>query len=260
MKIPLYQIDAFTNRVFGGNPAAVCPLEQWRDAELLQHIAAENNLAETAFFVKKGDDFELRWFTPEVEVDLCGHATLASAYVIFNHLDYTGNSIRFHTKSGVLTVSRDTEFLILDFPGAKPGGTEIPGLTEALGIQPLEVLEAKRHVVALLENEEDVLRANPDMALLKKIDRFGFIVTAQGKKSDFVSRFFAPGAGIPEDPATGAAHCVLTPYWAEKLGKKSLHAIQLSKRRGELFCEEQGNRVLLRGKAVPFCKGTIEIE
>ena len=257
MKIPFYQIDAFTNKVFGGNPAAICPLENWLPDETMQAIAAENNLAETAFFVKMGDDFELRWFTPEMEVDLCGHATLASGHVLFNHLDFKPNQINFHTKSGVLKVSQTNEFLSMNFPSRKPLAIETPQqLVDGLGRRPAEVLKS-RDYFAVFQNEQEVLSIQPDFNILEQLDCLGIIITAAGQTFDFVSRFFAPRAGIPEDPVTGSAHCSLIPYWSEKLHKKDLHALQLSKRRGELFCQDLGERVSIAGKALTFATGTI---
>jgi PhzF family phenazine biosynthesis protein len=263
MKIPLYQVDAFTGQLFGGNPAAVCPLEQWPDQQTMQNIAAENNLSETAFFVKKGDGFELRWFTPTIEVDLCGHATLASAHVIFNYLDFKGEVIKFHSQSGELKVTRTGDLLTLDFPTTKPEPIEIPcQLTEALNATASAVYRS-RDLLALFEKEEDIVSMRPNFGLLLDLlasqDCLGMIVTAPGDQSDFVSRFFAPPAGIDEDPVTGSAHTTLTPFWAERLDKKSLHAYQLSKRKGELFCELAGDRVLISGKAVTYLKGEIEV-
>jgi PhzF family phenazine biosynthesis protein len=263
MKLPIYQVDAFTDRLFGGNPAAVCPLEQWPDDQTMQNIAAENNLSETAFFVKKGEGFEIRWFTPAIEVDLCGHATLASAHVIFNYLDFKGEVIKFQSQSGELRVTRASDLLTLDFPVTKPEPIEIPcQLTEALNATPGAVYRS-RDLLALFEKEEDIVSMRPDFGLLLDIltsqDCLGMIVTAPGNQSDFVSRFFAPPAGIDEDPVTGSAHTTLTPFWAERLDKKSLHTFQLSQRKGELFCELAGDRVLISGKAVTYLKGEIEI-
>ena len=257
MKIPFYQIDAFTSKVFGGNPAAICPLENWLADETMQAIANENNLSETAFFVKKGNDFELRWFTPEMEVDLCGHATLASGHVLFNHLDFKPHQINFHTKSGILKVSRTTDLLSMEFPSRKPLATETPQqLIDGLGRTPAEVLKS-RDYFAVFQNEQEVLSIQPDFNILEQLDCLGIIITAAGQTSDFVSRFFAPRAGIPEDPVTGSAHCSLVPYWSEKLHKKDLHALQLSKRGGELFCRDLGERVSISGNAVTFATGTI---
>jgi PhzF family phenazine biosynthesis protein len=258
MTIPIYQADAFTDQLFGGNPAAICPLSEWLPDEVMQQIAKENNLAETAFFVKTDKGFALRWFTPEYEIDLCGHATLASAHILFTELAYNGDTIHFETvKAGVLTVKKDGDKYTMDFPSRPPIPIEIPnGLTEALGKQPLAILRSRDYFV-VYETEDDILSINPDFFALSKMDTVGVIITAPGKRSDFVSRFFAPGAGIPEDPVTGSAHCNLIPYWAKKLGKDKLHAYQLSARKGELWCELKGDRVLMSGKAVTYLKGEI---
>lgn len=264
MKIRLYQVDAFTDKLFGGNPAAVCPLEKWLDSQTMQLIAAENNLSETAFYVKKDDEFEIKWFTPTIEVDLCGHATLASGHVIFNHSDFQGKVIKFQSKSGELRVTKSGDLLTLDFPASKPdpfpGMPE--GLVDALGMEPKE-LHKSRDLLALFNREEEILSINPKfevlLEVLLRLDLLGLIVTAPGNHSDFVSRFFAPPAGINEDPVTGSAHTTLTPFWAEKLNKKKLHTYQLSKRKGELFCEMAGDRVLIAGKAVTYLKGEIEV-
>ncbi|WP_207426042.1 PhzF family phenazine biosynthesis protein [Pedobacter sp. SYSU D00535] len=259
--IPIYQADAFTNKLFRGNPAAICPLQEWLPDETMQQIAAENNLAETAFLVKKDDAFELRWFTPVKEVDLCGHATLASAHILFTELGYEATSIDFVTrKAGTLTVSRKADLYTLDFPSRVPEQCMIPeGLIEALGgVQPKEVLRSRDYLM-VYDSEEIVRALEPDFNALSQIDTLGIIVTAKGEQSDFVSRFFAPAAGIPEDPVTGSAHCTLIPYWAEKLQKNALHAYQVSSRLGELWCELQGERVLMSGKAVTYLKGQIYI-
>jgi PhzF family phenazine biosynthesis protein len=259
MNIAMYQIDAFTDKLFGGNPAAVCPLDHWLDSKILQSIAAENNLAETAFFVNKNDYYDLKWFTPEMEMDLCGHATLASAHVLFRHLGYNKNVIRFTSNAGDLFVKREGDLLAMDFPSRKPVPVPTPQiLVEGLGLKPIEVLRS-RDYLAVVESEEEVLALNPQYETLKKLDSLGIIVSARGTNCDFVSRFFAPGAGILEDPVTGSAHSTLIPYWSDKLGKKKLHAFQLSARRGELFCEDKGDRVLIAGKAVTYLKGEIEV-
>jgi PhzF family phenazine biosynthesis protein len=263
MNIPLYQVDAFTGQLFSGNPAAVCPLEEWPDKQTMQNIAAENNLSETAFFVKKGEGFEIRWFTPAVEVDLCGHATLASAHVIFNYLEFKGKVIKFLSKSGELRVTRSGDLLTLDFPSTKFEPMEIfCQLAEALNAKPSAVYRS-RDLLVLFEKEEDIVSIRPNFSLLSDLltsqDCTGMIVTAPGNQSDFVSRFFAPLEGIDEDPVTGSAHTILAPFWAERLDKKSLHAYQLSRRKGELFCELAGDRVLISGKAVTYLKGEIEI-
>lgn len=257
MKLPLYQIDAFASRPFRGNPAAVVPLESWLRDELMQAIAAENNLSETAFFVPTDKGFHLRWFTPAAEVKLCGHATLATAHVLFSHLGFSEPVITFNTLSGELRVERQGELLSMDFPATPPSPCAVPDLlTEALGREPVEVLAEDDYLV-LLESEADVLAIEPDMTLLKQLDRRGVIVTAPGDDVDFVSRFFAPKYGIDEDPVTGSAHCILTPYWAEKLGKRVLNARQISKRGGAVGCELKGDRVSLTGGAVTFMEAEI---
>jgi len=259
--IPIFQVDAFTDTLYGGNPAAICPLKEWLPAPEMQKIAAENNLAETAFFIHQGHDFELRWFTPESEVDLCGHATLATAHVLFTLLNYTSDKIHFHTlKAGTLTVSRQNDLYTLDFPARLPIACEVPaGLIEALGgHKPVEILRSRDYFI-VYESEEVVRSLRPDFTMLKQIESLGFVVTAPGANSDFVSRFFAPAVGINEDPVTGSAHCNLIPYWAERLGKHMLHAYQVSERCGELWCESRGDRVLMSGKAVTYLKGEIFI-
>lgn len=260
MRIPLYQIDAFTDRAFKGNPAAVCPLEEWLPEELMQKIALENNLSETAFFVRRGDAFELRWFTPTVEVDLCGHATLASAFVLYNFLGYTEETVRFISRqSGELSVTREGERLALNFPAWRPApATPTPELLEGLGASPAEVLRS-RDYVALYSSEDEVRALTPKIDALMRIDAQGVIVTAPGREVDFVSRYFAPRAGVAEDPATGSAHSMLVPFWAERLGKTRLHARQVSQRGGELFCEHLGERVKIAGHAVAYMTGEISL-
>lgn len=261
MKLTLYQIDAFANKIFGGNPAAVIPLEQWLDAPLMQQIALENNLSETVFFVPAGNgiaDFEIRWFTPEVEINLCGHATLASAYVLYNILGYEKPGIRFSSMSGILQVSREEDLICLDFPSWKPERLDIypSELSAIIGHAEIVGVYKYRDMLVELVNEEAVKNCDPDFSLMKKhVDKM--IITAPGKKVDFVSRFFAPGAGIDEDPVTGSAHSQLIPFWSEKLGKNEMHALQLSKRGGELWCEQRGDRVLMKGKGVFYMKGEI---
>ncbi len=257
--IPVYQADAFTDKLFGGNPAAICPLNEWLPDETMQKIAIENNLAETAFFVRNETGYKLRWFTPEYEIDLCGHATLASAHILFTQLGHNNDEIHFETiKAGTLTVKRDGDKYTMDFPSRPPIHIDPPvGLIEALGEkQPLEVLRSRDYFL-VYGSESDIRDISPDFFALSKMDTVGVIVTAPGDKVDFVSRFFAPGAGIPEDPVTGSAHCNLIPYWAEKLGKTKLHALQISSRRGELWCELKGDRVQMSGKAVTYLKGEI---
>ena len=253
MKLPIFQVDAFSSHVFAGNPAAICPLEQWLPDDVLQSIAAENNLAETAFYVAEGSRFMLRWFTPVVEVDLCGHATLASALVIGSP------EVKFITKSGELTVTRSGDLFTLDFPSRPPLPQPAnPALSAALGGNPVATLAARDYLV-VYETEEQILALKPNMEALRGIDRFAVIVTAPGNHSDFVSRFFAPSKGVPEDPVTGSAHCTLTPYWANRLGKTSLHAYQVSERRGELWLEDKGQRVSISGKGALYMEGAIYI-
>jgi len=259
MKIPLYQIDAFTDKVFSGNPAAVCPLVKWLDDAVLQAIAAENNLSETAFLVERGQGYDLRWFTPTFEIDLCGHATLASAELVFSRLHPDWTKVDFETRSGRLTVKRQGELLAMDFPSRPPQACRPPDiLIEGLGLEPLEVL-ASRDYLAVYGTEEDVAGLKPDMARLAKIDLLGVCVTAPGREVDFVSRFFAPKAGVDEDPVTGSAHCNLVPYWSKRLGKVELRARQISSRGGELFCRLEGDRVVMAGQAASYLEGTISL-
>jgi len=273
MKLSIYQIDAFTDKLFGGNPAAVIPLDKWIDDALMQRIALENNLSETVFFVPSSHadaDFEIRWFTPELEINLCGHATLASAYVLYHFLNYSKDEIHFSSKSGILKVHREADLICMDFPSWKPEKLngypfEIPAM---LGNVEIIAVYKHRDVLVELVNEDSVKNCVPDFKLMKKhIDKM--IVTAAGNPRsdvssdrphiDFVSRFFAPGAGIDEDPVTGSAHSQLIPFWSEKLGKNELHALQLSKRGGEIWCEQKGDRVLMKGQGVFYMKGEINI-
>lgn len=259
MEVPFYQVDAFSSRLFGGNPAAVCPLEHWLDESILQSIAAENNLSETAYFVREGDGFHLRWFTPVSEINLCGHATLGSAYVLMQMLEPARTQVRFRTLSGNLFVTRNGDRYTLDFPVQPASRIDTPrDLVEALGREPVEVWSA-RDYMAVYKSEDDVLAVEPDMGKLAKVDRFATIITAPGKTCDFVSRFFAPAKGVPEDPVTGSAHCTLTPYWAERLGKTKLNARQVSKRIGELECELAGDRVKMTGTAVLYATGKLHL-
>ncbi len=259
MEIPIYQVDAFTGHVFSGNPAAVCPLREWLPDDLMQKIASENNLSETAFFVPEGDSYRIRWFTPAAEVDLCGHATLASAFVFFTFINKTGLQVSFASRSGPLRVARSREMLTMDFPSQPPAPCKAPpALISSLGRTPRKVLSSEDYFV-VYENEEDVRSLNPDMAGLGSLDLRGVIVTAPGSDADFVSRFFAPALGIPEDPVTGSAHCALIPYWAERLGKDDLYARQISRRGGEIFCRNMSGRVAISGRAALYMKGTIEI-
>lgn len=261
-KIKIYQADAFTDRLFSGNPAAVCFLDTWLADETMQNIAAENNLAETAFLVRVKDSFEIRWFTPAVEVDLCGHATLASAFVLFECLDYTGPVINFFSpRSGELKVSREGELLFLDFPTdvvQKAGHFHL--IQQGIGLQPTEVFRGKTDYIAFLENEEEVLNLVPDFREISKLEARGLIVTAKGNEVDFVSRFFGPQSGIDEDPVTGSAHTSLIPLWSEKLGKKEMVARQLSKRGGTIYCSNRGTRCLIGGKAKLYLSGEIYID
>jgi PhzF family phenazine biosynthesis protein len=260
MKIPYYQIDAFTDTVFAGNPAGVCLLEEWPEDTVLQSIAAENNLSETAFLVKSGKTYDLKWFTPKMEVDLCGHATLASAFVILEYVDPSSDRVSFESNSGLLTVTRADDLFTMDFPSRPAKACRTPGmLANALGNDPVEIRLSVRDYLAIFDTEEQVRRLQPDMQGLCTLDCLGIIITAPGMKCDFVSRFFAPKAGIPEDPVTGSAHCTLIPYWAERLKKTKLHAFQVSQRGGELFCEHHGDRVRIAGKAVMFLQGSIVI-
>lgn len=256
VKLPLYQIDAFAGEVFRGNPAAVCPLQTWLEDATLQAIAAENNLSETAFILRRGDDYHLRWFTPATEVDLCGHATLAAAFVVFEYLEPQRSSVTFTTQSGPLIVTREEGGrLAMDFPSRPAAPCEAPELLVAgLGRAPAELLRS-RDYLAVYATEADIRGLRPRMDLLEKLD--WVIVTAPGDESDFVSRFFAPGAGIPEDPVTGSSHCTLIPYWAKRLGKKRLYARQLSARGGEIWCEDRDERVRIAGQAVRYLEGTI---
>lgn len=260
MLIPYYEVLAFTQRPFAGNPAGVCILEnEWLPDALMQSIATENNLAETAFIIDRGDYFDIRWLSPTVEIELCGHATLGSAHVLFNHLGRKGDAIRFQSQSGELRVNRKDGRLVLDFPSEPASKCDPPEkLAEALHAQPREILKG-RDYLAVFEREEDVAAIQPDLAILAQFGTRGTIVTAPGKDCDFVSRFFAPGAGIPEDPVTGSTHCALIPYWSKHLGKRSLHARQISPRGGELFCEDHGERVGIGGSALTYLEGSIEI-
>jgi len=260
MRIPVYQVDAFTSRLFAGNPAAVCPLEAWLPDATMQSIAAENNLADTAFYVRNGSGYDLRWFTPSVEVDLCGHATLASAHVIFTvRRETTESRISFQSKSGELTVERHGDRYALDFPSRPAAEVAIhAGLVDALGAKPSLILGA-RDYLCVFDSEEDVRALRPNMEKLAATDRFAVIATAPGDDCDFVSRFFAPAMGVPEDPVTGSAHCTLIPYWSKRLGKKILHARQVSSRGGELYCEDRGDRVTIAGNAVTYLEGWIEL-
>jgi PhzF family phenazine biosynthesis protein len=259
MQLAIYQVDAFTDRLFAGNPAAVCPLEAWLPDATMQAIAAENNLSETAFFVPRGDDYDLRWFTPTVETDLCGHATQASGFVVMNKLAPQRSTVRFHSRSGPLTVTRQGEQFAIDLPAQPPSPCAMPPkIVAALGRKPTQILGAKKYLV-LYESEAEVAALAPDLIVVADADRDGVIVSAPGRDCDFVSRYFAPHAGIPEDPVTGSAHCTLVPYWAQRLGKTKLHARQISRRGGELFCELRGDRVVIAGSAALYLEGKIHV-
>jgi len=259
MKIPIFQVDAFTSKVFSGNPAAVLPLDYWLDDGQLQAIASENNLSETAFFVNRGEYYQLRWFTPQTEVDLCGHATLAAAYVVMNKVNPKLREITFGTRGGELIVKKKDNLYSMDFPAHPPEPCQTPqNLLDAFDIKPQEVL-ASNYYMAVFKNEEEVRELNPYMTLLKELDRIGIIITAAGKQVDFVSRFFAPALGIPEDPVTGSAHCTLIPYWAQKTKKKKLKAKQVSQRGGDIYCELTGDRVIIAGNATLYMEGAITI-
>ena len=258
-QLKMFQIDAFASVVFRGNPAAVCPLTNWLSDELMQAIAAENNLAETAFFIHNGDNYDLRWFTPRYEVDLCGHATLASAFVIFTALEPTRNSVQFNTRSGPLWVKRNGDLLTMDFPSLQPTICTNPPalLLEGLGKTPQEVLSTKSNYFTVFASEDEVRAIQPDFKLLEQLHPQGVVVTALSKDADFVSRYFAPSYGVPEDPVTGSIHCSLVPYWANRLGKTQLYAKQVSNRGGELWCEAQQDRVTISGRAVRYFEGDI---
>lgn len=260
MNIPIYQVDAFTNKLFGGNPAAICPLEDWLPYETMQKIAAENNLAETAFYVKNEDSFDLRWFTPTFEIDLCGHATLATAHLLFE-LGFEGDKIDFKTMSGMLTVMKNGGLLSMDFPSWKPKPTEsLLEFEHAFSIHPQEILK-KRDYFLVFDNENEIrnLVVNPGLLTPSKYDKCGIICTAKGDEVDFVSRFFVPGSTVFEDPVTGSAHCSLIPYWSEKLAKKEMKALQLSDRQGQVYCKDLGERVEIAGTAVTYLKGEIAV-
>ncbi len=254
----IYQVDAFTNQVFKGNPAAVVPLEKWLDDALMKNIAAENNLSETAFFVQAGDVFQIRWFTPAVEIELCGHATLASAYVIFHYLQYDKEQIHFTCQVGDLFITRQDDWITLNFPAIETQPVKsIPAvLSAAIGSHPLALYDSDSKLVALLESEDDVRYCQPDFALIAQLEK-NLIITAKGNEVDFVSRFFAPKSGINEDPVTGSAHAVLIPFWSKKLNKNELTAVQLSERTGYLKCKLLQDRVEMSGQAVCYLIGEI---
>lgn len=259
MKLPIYQVDAFTAQRFAGNPAAVCPVEHWPDVATMQAIAAANNLSETAFIRREGERYTIRWFTPKIEVDLCGHATLAAGYVINQYLQPGRDHITFDSRSGPLSVTVEGEWLTLDFPVARLTPAEAPAeVVAALGAAPVQYYESD-YPLAIYERERDVAALTPDFRALAKLVPVGIIATAPGETVDFVSRFFAPAAGIDEDPVTGSAHCVLTPFWAARQKKQQFYARQISARGGDLRCALAGNRVHISGQAVPYLRGKIEV-
>lgn len=260
MNLPIYQVDAFSEKVFGGNPAAVCPLDSWLPDDLMQKIAFENNLSETAFFVPEGDDFHIRWFTPTVEVALCGHATLASAHVLFTHLGYSRGEILFNSKSGILRVSKTGDGKIsLDFPrnDAAPVPDAPDSILKGLHLKAADVFRGRDDFMVVVENQEQIEALKPDFELLKQSPARGIVVTAPGKNADFVSRCFYPQSGVNEDPVTGSAHTMSAPYWAAKLGKNRLTAYQLSERKGYLECLVNADRVIMTGSGITFMKGEI---
>jgi len=260
MNIKLYFVDAFTDKLFGGNTAGVCPLKEWLPDEKMQSIAMENNLSETAFFVKEGSKFGIRWFTPTIEVDLCGHATLASAHVIYNHLDFKDDRILFDSKSGELIVRKEDDMLVMNFPTDNYKEVLVnDDLIRGLGVNPIEVYRGKSDYMLVCKSQKEIENINPNFDLIKRTIIRGIIVTAKGNKVDFVSRFFAPLSGVLEDPVTGSSHTTLIPYWAERLGKKELTAMQLSKRQGKLKCRYLGDRVEIGGEAITYLVGEIEI-
>ena len=260
MSLPIFHVDAFTTSPFAGNPAAVCPLVEWLDDDLLRSVAAENNLSETAYFVPRGEHYDLRWFTPSCEVKLCGHATLASAFVLMQVLAHGVERVRFETRfSGPLTVSRDGDLLAMDFPALPPWPCLDPpaALVGGLRKAPAELMQIEDNYFAVYEREEDVRSIRPDLRMLEELHPAGVAITAPGKDVDFVSRYFAPSYGIPEDPVTGSTHCSLAPYWGRRRDKASLHARQVSERGGELWCEVKGERVILKGHAVLTLRGEL---
>jgi PhzF family phenazine biosynthesis protein len=260
LSIPAHHVDAFVGASCSGNPAAVCPLDRWLDDETLQLIAKENDLPATAFLVRNDAGYDLRWFSPTVELKICGHGTLAAAAVIFDRLDAAKESVAFRTKGGTLTVVKTGQLLAMDFPAleASSCATKPEALVRALGREPQEVLKAQNYL-AVYEEEGDIRAITPDMELLKELDCVGAIVTSKGEDSDFVSRYFAPKLGIPEDAATGSAHCTLAPYWSKRLGNRKLHALQLSQRGGELWCEHLDDRVIISARAARYAESFLSV-
>lgn len=261
MNQKIYQVDAFTNQIFGGNSAAICPLEQWLSDDIMQKIAMENNLAETAFYVKKGEQYEIRWFTPAIEVDLCGHATLATAFILFNYEEYLGDTIHFHSpRSGSLTVTRNGDLLIMNFPSDVFESIELTDdLTAGFNIKPSLAFKGKTDYLLIYDTEDEIKHLSPNLEIISKLGGRGVIVSAKGDKVDFVSRFFAPQSGINEDPVTGSAHTTLTPFWAEVLDKKELTAVQLSERIGYLNCKYLNDRVEISGRCKLYMSGVIQM-
>jgi PhzF family phenazine biosynthesis protein len=260
MTIRIYQIDAFADKMFSGNPAAVCPLDNWLPDETLQNIAMENNLAETAFYVNESEGLRIRWFTPTIEVDLCGHATLASAFVLFNHEQYGGDKIIFNSRSGPLTVTKSGDLLTLNFPlDTLVEVPAIPELEKGLGLKAIKTFKGKTDYMLVFEKEDQIKNMSPDFRLIGTVQARGIIVTAKGNTVDFVSRFFGPQSGMDEDPVTGSAHTSLTPYWAKVLNKTEFNAIQLSKRQGKLKCKLVGDRVEISGTAKSFMTGIVHL-
>jgi PhzF family phenazine biosynthesis protein len=258
MKLKIYQVDAFAEFVFSGNPAAIVPLLNWLPDKIMQNIALENNLSETAFFVATADGFHIRWFTPLAEVDLCGHATLAAAHVLFNHLNYNENEIRFDSRSGILKVKKEQDFIVLNFPASKLTEIDIPeNLKNAFNHNPFKCVKGRDDIMLVFENEEQITNLKPDFQQILVSKTRGVIVTAKSENYDFVSRFFAPAVGVNEDPVTGSAHTMLIPYWSGVLGKNELTAKQVSARSGVLHCKNMGERVDIGGKAVTYLVGEI---
>ena len=260
--LQIFQIDAFTSEIFKGNPACVMPLDNWLPDDTLLKIAKENNVSETAFFIKKEDHFYLRWFTPEIEMDLCGHATLATAYCLRNHLNYKKDSVKFDSMSGELVVKFNADYMQMNFPHRKPVKSDLPqNILDSLSIKPIEILKSRDYVL-IYDNEDQIKNIKIDKELFdrKNIDPGGVVITSIGTKSDFVSRYFVPQCSFFEDPVTGSTHCSLVPYWSEKLNKKKLKSIQLSERGGEMICEDVLNRVLINGKAVTYSEGHVHLK
>tara|TARA_B100001113_G_scaffold209903_1_gene172224 strand:- start:518 stop:1318 length:801 start_codon:yes stop_codon:yes gene_type:complete len=260
--LQIFQIDAFTSEIFKGNPACVMPLDNWLPDDTLLKIAKENNVSETAYFIKKEDHFYLRWFTPEIEMDLCGHATLATAYCLRNHLNYKKDSVKFDSMSGELVVKFNVDYMQMDFPHRKPVKSDLPqNILDSLSIKPIEILKSRDYIL-IYDNEDQIKNIKIDKELFdkKNIDPGGVVITSVGTKSDFVSRYFIPQCSFFEDPVTGSTHCSLVPYWSEKLNKKKLKSIQLSERGGEMICEDVLNRVLINGKAVTYSEGHVHLK